>query len=111
MYHLITQSRLISFRVALAEPNQIYEVFSQDEKTDPDTVNVVVIAEGESVQSLAAVQTILTEQIQATLEPQKILRNGLFTMLISYRGDEFPTDRSKIDTTRVSRRQSDFTDP
>ncbi|OAI83016.1 hypothetical protein AYO27_17890 [Rhizobium sp. GHKF11] len=111
LYHLITQSRLISFRVALAEPNQIYEVFSQDEKTDPDTVNVVVIAEGESVQSLAAVQTILTEQIQATLEPQKILRNGLFTMLISYRGDEFPTDRSKIDTTRVSRRQSDFTDP
>ncbi|QXC52617.1 hypothetical protein KHC17_25855 (plasmid) [Agrobacterium salinitolerans] len=72
---------------------------------------MVVIAEGESVQSLAAVQNILTEQIQTTLEPQKILRNDLFTMLISYRGDEFPKDRTKIDTTRVSRRETDFTDP
>jgi hypothetical protein len=108
--HLITQGRLLGFRVALAEPNQIYEVFAQDEKTDPDTVNVVVIAEGESVQSLAAVQNILLEQTIATLEPRKTLRNDLFTMLVSYRGDEFPTDRSQIATTRASRRQSDFTD-
>lgn len=111
LYHLITQSWLSGFRVALAEPNQIYEVFTQDEKTDPDTVNVVVIAEGESVQSLAGVQSILTEQILATLEPRKILRNDLFRMLISYRGDEFPRDRSQIAAIAASRRQSNFTDP
>lgn len=108
--HLITQSHLTGFRVALAEPNQIYEVFSQDEKTDPDTINVVVIAEGESIQSLAALQETVTEQIIATLQPRKILRNDLFTMLINYRGDEFPTDRSQIATPQTLIRQSDFTD-
>ncbi|WP_052496884.1 MULTISPECIES: hypothetical protein [unclassified Rhizobium] len=108
--HLITQSHLAGFRVALAEPNQIYEVFSQDEGTDPDTMNVVIIAEGESVQSLAALQETLTEQINATLQPRKVLRNDLFTLLISYRGDEFPTDRSEIATTRATAHLSECTD-
>lgn len=107
--HFITQSRLIGFRIAVAEPNQIYEVFTQEEKTNLDTVNVVVVAEGESVQSLAAMHDILIEQALATLEPRKILRDDLFTMLVSYRGAEFPTDRSQIATTRALGHQSDFT--
>lgn len=110
LHQLITQGHLIGFRLALAEPNQMYEVFNQEETTDPDTVNLVVIAEGESVGSLKAVNEKLAEHIHAEFDPRKTLRNDLFKMLVSYRGHEFPADRSQIATTGYSRRQPDFTD-
>lgn len=100
--HLIIQGRILGFRIALAEPNQSYEVFTQEETTDPNTINVVIIAEGESLQSLAAVQDILLDDSAATLKPRRMLRNDLFTMLVSYRGDEFPIDRSQIAVAKLA---------
>lgn len=99
--HLMKQGRIIGFKVALAEPNQSYEVFVQDEATDPDTVNVLIIAEAACVQSLKPVQNKVNNDIPATLGPRKTLRNDIFTMLVSYRGDEFPKDRSQIGMTRA----------
>lgn len=93
---MMKRGSILGFKLALAEPNQSYEVFTQHEKTDPDTVNLIIIAEAESVHSLEAVQNILTVDIAATPELRKTLRNDLFTMLVSYRGDEFPTNRSQI---------------
>ncbi|MES5099042.1 hypothetical protein ABUK73_12500 [Agrobacterium sp. BA1120] len=110
LQQLITEGHLVGFKVALAEPNQMYEVFSQEETTDPNTVNLVVIAEGESVGSLTGVNKKIAEHIHAEFGPRKTLRNDLFKMLVSYRGHEFPTDRSQIATTGYSRRQPDFTD-
>ena len=98
---LMTQTRITGFQVALAEPNQVYEVFEQDEATDPDTVNVVIIAEGTSVEALSVMQAALTRQIEHRLEPRKRLRSDLFKLLISYRGEEFPSHRSEIDTNTM----------
>ncbi len=98
---LMTQTRITGFQVVLAEPNQVYEVFQQDEATDPDTVNVVIIAEGTSVEALSVTQTALTQQIEHRLEPRKRLRSDLFKLLISYRGEEFPSHRSEIDTNTM----------
>nr|WP_325265029.1 hypothetical protein [uncultured Rhizobium sp.] len=98
---LMTQTRVTGFQVVLAEPNQVYEVFQQDEATDPDTVNVVIIAEGTSVEALSVTQTALTQQIEHRLEPRKRLRSDLFKLLISYRGEDFPSHRSEIDTNTM----------
>ena len=98
---LMTQTRITGFQVALAEPNQVYEVFEQDEATDPDTVNVVIIAEGTSVEALSVMQAALTRQIEHRLEPRKRLRSDLFKLLISYRGEDFPSHRSEIDTNTM----------
>jgi hypothetical protein len=98
---LMTQTRITGFQVVLAEPNQVYEVFQQDEATDPDTVNVVIIAEGTSVEALSVTQTALTQQIEHRLEPRKRLRSDLFKLLISYRGEDFPSHRSEIDTNTM----------
>jgi hypothetical protein len=100
---LMTQTRITGFQVALAEPNQVYEVFEQDEATDPDTVNVVVIAEGTSVEALSVLQTALTLQIGEHLAPRRTLRNDVFKLLISYRGDDFPSNRSEIDANTIWR--------
>lgn len=99
---LITEARIVRFRIAIAEPNQSYEVFTQEETTDPDTVNVVVIIEGGSVEALSEVQPIITRRIEALLMPRKCLRNDLFSLLISYREDEFPDDRAQITTGRFA---------
>lgn len=98
---LMTQTRITGFQVVLAEPNQVYEVFEQDEATDPDTVNVVIIAEGTSVEALSVMQAALTRQIEHRLEPRKRLRSDLFKLLISYRGEDFPSHRSEIDTNTM----------
>ena len=98
---LMTQTRITGFQVALAEPNQVYEVFEQDEATDPDTVNVVIIAEGTSIEALSVTQTALTQQIKHRLAPRKRLRSDLFKLLISYRGEDFPSHRSEIDTNTM----------
>ncbi|WP_430245751.1 hypothetical protein [Neorhizobium sp. DAR64861/K0K2] len=98
---LMTQTRITGFQVVLAEPNQVYEVFEQDEATDPDTVNVVIIAEGTSVEALSVTQAALTRQIEHRLEPRKRLRSDLFKLLISYRGEDFPSHRSEIDTNTM----------
>ena len=92
----VTEACIFGFQLALAEPNQIYEVFDQTETTDPDTVNVVVIAEGTSVDALSRIKAAMTHQIEICLQPRKILRNDLFRLLISYRGDDFPSHRSQI---------------
>jgi hypothetical protein len=97
------EARIVGFKLALAEPNQIYEVFSQDEQTDPDTVNIVVIAESTVVGALATIQNTLTQKIRVTLNPRRCLRNDLFHLLISYRGDEFPNNRREITAGEISK--------
>jgi len=97
------EARITGFQLALAEPNQIYEVFRQDEQTDPDTVNIVVIAEGTIAASLATLKDTLTQKILSTLKPCRCLRNDLFHMVISYRGDEFPSSRQEITAVEISK--------
>ncbi len=97
------EARITGFQLALAEPNQIYEVFRQDEQTDPDTVNIVVIAEGTIAASLATLKDTLTQKILSKLKPRHCLRNDLFHMVISYRGDEFPSSRHEITAGKISK--------
>lgn len=103
LQQLTEQARILGFQLALAEPNQIYEVFPQDEPTDPDTVNIVVIVEGSFVGALATMQNALTQKILVALQPRRCLRNDIFHMLISYRGDEFPNHRSQITADEISK--------
>jgi hypothetical protein len=46
-------------------------------------------------------QAALTRQIEHRLEPRKRLRSDLFKLLISYRGEDFPSHRSEIDTNTM----------
>ncbi|KXG84872.1 DUF4286 family protein [Agrobacterium bohemicum] len=102
LQQLTEKARILGFRLALAAPNQIYDVFPQDEPTDPDTVDIVVIAEGSSVGALATLQNALTQKIMLMLQPRTCLRNDIFHMLTSYRGDEFPNHRSQLTVDEVS---------
>ncbi|MET0173789.1 MAG: hypothetical protein ABW206_15450 [Agrobacterium vaccinii] len=107
---LLIEAQIVCFRAAIAEPNQNYEVFTQEETTELDTVNVLVLIEGESVEALSRNQTIITQRIEALLTPRRCLRADLFSLLVSYREDEFPDNRAGI-SSRISETYLNPSDP
>lgn len=90
-----TEARITGFRIGIAPPNQHYEVFTQ-QKTDPDTVTLVVLAEGPSSVSLRPLHTSLNTVSDQLIGASTPLRRGVFDLLISYRADEFPANRACI---------------
>jgi hypothetical protein len=100
LQQMITEARILGFRIAVAEPNQVYEVFTQEQTTDPDAVNVVLLLEGGSSKALCASHDALTAQLTGQLSPRACLRSDIFDLLISYRGDEFHAARNRRDAAK-----------
>jgi len=93
---LMSRGVLLNFRIGLAEPNQPYEVFAQDDRDGPDTFDLVVVAEGVCQGKLALARAALTTAAEGQLQPHCCLRDGLFDLIVAYPDRVFPGNRSQI---------------
>lgn len=101
----VSQGRLLSLRIGLAEPNQPYEVFEQADTTDPDTLNVVVIAEGISRPMLEKARKPLIQAATELLSPRSLIRDGIFELLADYRAEDMPRERHALAAPESLRRR------
>lgn len=76
--------QILNFSLGLAEPNQPYEVFEQSDVTDPDTLNVVIIAEGSNHKMLETFQADLKAVLLDFTRPRSCLRDDIFELLAAY---------------------------
>lgn len=109
--NMVSDARILGFRIGRAEPNQLYEVFTQDDETDADTFNIVLIIEATSRRRLAVSRPAISGIAQDMLQPRKCLRDNLFDLLVAYQDGEFPSDRSQVTASKTLRLQFDGMDP
>lgn len=94
--HLIATGQILGFRIGLAEPNQPYEVFTQLDIADPDSLNVVIMIEGTSRSALEVEKRNIGAAITEALGPARCFRDGIFNLLVSYQSTEFARDRHSV---------------
>ncbi len=96
LQNLVSDGRMLSYRVGLAEPNQTYEVFEQELQANTDMLNVVILAESSSRGGLEQVCPTIAAAARDMLQPQASFRDGLFELLVSFHDGEVPTHRSQV---------------
>lgn len=97
LHKLHSRGAVLSFRIGLAEPNQPYEVFAQDDRDDTDTFDLVLVVEGVCREKLERDQSAITTAAEDFLQPRRCLRDGLFELVVAYPDNAFPNDRSQIE--------------
>lgn len=100
---IAASGRILRYSIGLAEPNQPYEVFEQADITSPDCLNVVVIVEGPTRAGLEMVYEPITNAATVALKPQGCLREGIFTLLVTYDAAEFSHNRKLLTASRALR--------
>ena len=80
----VAGGQVLNFSLGLAEPNQPYEVFEQRDVTDPNTLNIVIVAEGSNRMMLETVRAELREAVLESASPHSCLRDDVFELLATY---------------------------
>ncbi|MDO1582697.1 hypothetical protein [Rhizobium oryzicola] len=93
---MASSGRILGYSIGLAEPNQRYEVFEQTDITDPNCLNVVVMVEGTTRAGLEMVYDAVSDAATTALKPQSCLRDGIFTLLVTYDAAKFSPNRELL---------------
>ncbi|MGK9054977.1 hypothetical protein [Xaviernesmea oryzae] len=93
---MVANGTLLGFRVGLAEPNQPYEVFVQNTRTDDDTYNVVIIVDGLCHQTLEEARPSIDDAVKDIMNPLELLRDDLFELVVVYPTRLAVADRASI---------------
>lgn len=102
---MVSHGMLLGYRIGIAEPNQPYEVFAQDDRADFDTFDLVLVAEGICREKLETAQSTITATAQDFLQPRRCLRDGLLDLIVAYPDSVFPNDRSQISVSPTLKAQ------
>ncbi|MBC2775293.1 hypothetical protein H6M51_20745 [Rhizobium sp. AQ_MP] len=95
--------QILNFSLGLAEPNQFYEVFEQSDMTDPDTLNVVIIAEGSNQKTLETFRADLKAALLEFTRPRSCLRDDIFELLAVYPKHDDRVTRADLRATTALR--------